>query len=100
MTSEEGPTFEQQQAWYNFTAPGTEGIKSVSDPDWNWSWHNPAMVRRGPSKKLQDQIRQFKRRFGPPPDDMEFYGTFDDAARLSLDSESEGDGNDQPQPGT
>lgn len=73
----EYPTPEQNTRWYNYTAPGTEGVRSATDEDWNWSWHNPAMVRAGPSRELQAQMRLMRRQFGPPPEDMEFYGEFD-----------------------
>lgn len=75
------PLSDDRDVWYSEELPGREGYRSASEPEWTWSHH--AMIKRsGPSPEVQKRIRQMTGRLGPPPDDLEIYGVFDDAEKI------------------
>lgn len=63
--------------YYTKKHAGVEGLRSESDPDWNWEQRNEELQRSGPSAAVRAKIKELTRTFGPPPDDLQMYGTFD-----------------------
>lgn len=72
-----GGPMQPVENWLAVERFGTEGIRCESDPAWNWSWRT-TVARSGPSATLQQKIRDLTRELGPPPNDMTFYGEFDE----------------------
>lgn len=64
--------------YYTRLHAGVEGLRSESDSDWNWSQRSESLQRSGPSDAVRAKIKEFTRQFGPPPADLEMYGTFDE----------------------
>lgn len=64
--------------WFTKDHAGREGIRSKSNPAWDWSRRTKTLRRGGPSDFIQEKLRELTLRLGPAPADLELYGEFDE----------------------